>query len=1105
MIRDPFYRDIVKGLAGKLDPEVFEQCATDILRAIYPALVPIRGGSDAGMDGAIGDTEGIAYPLIATTGRDVIGNLTKSLRSYLRNGAPRRQVVLATSQSLTPKKRRNLERRAGELGFTLVQTHSQEAIANLLYRDPSWCKELLSLTGQPPALSVVPLTSRPQIIELLIGREDDLAWLENTNGDLLLVGQPGSGKTFLMQTFAKQNEGLFLINDDPIQIAASVREQDPKAIIVDDAHTDPNRLRKLHQLREQIGAGFRIIATCWPGEKDNVLHLMQLPSSSTLELDLLTRDQIVELIKSTGIAGPAELIQELVSQAEGRPGLAATLCHLCLRGDLRQIALGDALSRDIRVTFVPLLGSEAIAIVAAFSIGGNRGMPMETVATQLGLSQIQVRQVVTGLAAGGVLTDIGQDRLSVRPPALRHALVREVFFSGATSLPYRNLINQSPDMVETVMTLIGSRARGAPIPVDLLTELMNHSRSDKVWEGFSYLGSDECNLVMENRPDKLPVVSGAALYLVPNRAIPLLLTRAIDDDRPLHSNPDHPLRKIEDWVKSGKPGSGEAISHRETLLDSALSWFAETSNSHIALRAIEYSLSPTFADSEMGPGSKLVAIFRRGLITQAEMSVIRGFWPRVMEFLRSASIEDWGPMFDLIHEWLFPNRVAVSVPEEMRGLMQEFACEVATDIIGMNAAHPGVLSRISRTFKILDIELPIELDPEFDTLFPMEGRGQDWNKNQAEQQTAANELAEKWSLQDAESIAKRMVRFEIEARNAHLTWPRWSTFVAKRIASEVESPSTWARMLIPFLGAAASGNDQDYPGLLKMCLEEPRLHFACVAVGLEAAFLPEDLLPEIMSLLDNRYSNLIEGSCMRLQIPEDRVAALLTHSDRSIAAATAAGEWQATPRGTVRESLKDFWRTALVNCLEREYPGEEIFRKDPSIAFEWLQLRIREDRILLHGSDNLLNVALQVINLAQREALLKDIGDGLWFDEVIHGIVDDELEIYRVLLQNRQLERFHLSPLGGNPKGAWIDKALLALDAGYSALDVAQAVYGSSRSWMGNESTYWAQWAESFEPLLTHNDPRIRTVGQIGRDRALEQRDLALARERSEDIYGRVD
>jgi len=381
MIRDPFYQDIMEGLNGKLDPELFEQCAADLLRAIYPGLVPILGGSDAGMDGAISDTEGVAFPLIATTQEDVIGNLTNNLHSYLENGGPRRRIVLATSQNLTPKRRRNLEERARRLGFKLIQTYTQEALANLLYRNPQWCQELLGLTGQPPALSVIPITSRPQTIELLIGRENDLAWLENTNGDLLLVGQPGSGKTFLMQTFAKQNEGLFLINDDPTQIAASVREQDPKAIIVDDAHMNTNRLGRLQQLRGQIGAEFRIIATCWPGQKDNVLHLMQLPTSSMHELEPLTRDQIVELIKSTGIAGPTELIRELVNQAEGRPGLAATLCHLCIKGDYRQIALGDALSRDIRITFEPLLGSEATAIVAAFSIGGDRGMPMETVAT----------------------------------------------------------------------------------------------------------------------------------------------------------------------------------------------------------------------------------------------------------------------------------------------------------------------------------------------------------------------------------------------------------------------------------------------------------------------------------------------------------------------------------------------------------------------------------------------------------------------------------------------------------------------------------------------------------------------------------------------------
>ncbi len=309
MIRDPFYQDIIQGLNGRLDPELFEQCAADLLRNIYPGLVPIRGGSDAGMDGAISDAEGVAFPLAATTQEDVIGNLTKNLNSYLQNGGTRRRVVLATSQELTPKRRRNLEERASELGFTLIQVYSQEALADLLYRSPEWCRELLGLTGQPPALSVIPFTSRPQIVELLIGREDDLDWLRNTSGDLLLVGQPGSGKTFLMYTFAKQNEGLFLINNDPVHVAQSIRAQSPKAIIADDAHIDTGRLDMLRQLRTQIGAGFRIIATCWPGHKDSVLHNMQVSTSSAHELEPLTRDQIVELIKSTGIAGPVELIR----------------------------------------------------------------------------------------------------------------------------------------------------------------------------------------------------------------------------------------------------------------------------------------------------------------------------------------------------------------------------------------------------------------------------------------------------------------------------------------------------------------------------------------------------------------------------------------------------------------------------------------------------------------------------------------------------------------------------------------------------------------------------------------------------------------------------
>ena len=231
----------------------------------------------------------------------------------------------------------------------------------------------------------------------------------------------------------------------------------------------------------------------------------------------------------------------------------------------------------------------------------------------------------------------------------------------------------------------------------------------------------------------------------------------------------------------------------------------------------------------------------------------------------------------------------------------------------------------------------------------------------------------------------------------------------------------------------------------------------------------------------------------------------MTHPDCSISAAAATGEWQAAPRGEVRGSLEGFWRKAIINCLEREFEGEEIFRKDPSIAFEWLQLRIKENRLFSQYGENLLNVALQVINLEQRKALLKDIGDNLWHDEVIHGIVDDEMEVYHDLLQIDRLKRFHLSPLAGDPTGVWIDKALLALHAGYSPSDIACAVYGRFRFFSGDESIYWTEWAKSFEPLVEHSDPRIQTVGQIGMERSLAQRDRALDRERHEDIYGHFD
>jgi hypothetical protein len=80
MIRDPFYRDIERRLGEELDPELFERCAADLLRTVYPTLVPIRGGDDGGMDDAIARKGSLPFPLITTRGKDVIGNLRRNLK-----------------------------------------------------------------------------------------------------------------------------------------------------------------------------------------------------------------------------------------------------------------------------------------------------------------------------------------------------------------------------------------------------------------------------------------------------------------------------------------------------------------------------------------------------------------------------------------------------------------------------------------------------------------------------------------------------------------------------------------------------------------------------------------------------------------------------------------------------------------------------------------------------------------------------------------------------------------------------------------------------------------------------------------------------------------
>lgn len=503
---DPFFNQILSRLAGSLDADLFEVCAVELIRTDGFAVVPIRGGNDAGMDGAIADGNGEPYPLVTTTGKNCIGNLTSNLQQYINQGKKRRKVIFATSQALTPQKRRNLEARAVELGFELIQTYEQYGIAMRLYRNPVWCKELLGLSGVPSPLSVIPLTHRPLLNTNLIGREEALEWLKNTTGDRLLAGEPGSGKTSLLFHIARSQSAFFAVSKDMNDLANAIRELEPKIVFVDDAHVDPDFLLRLRWLRSEIRAEFDLIATCWTGDKDKstIEDILNLSEAQIHTLKRLTRDQMVVVIADAGIKDPNWLVREIITQSEGLPGLGVTLTSLCLQGSVKHIHSADALRSNILNFYVNRVEGHVREILASFALGGDAGMLKSTVANELSISLPELRKILAELAAGGVIAEVGfePDRLRVRPAPFRHALIRDVFFSGVTALPSSTLdklLGESPNPIETTRDLISVKLRGGNVSDDLLREYLNlFPAIPDIWFIYAMLGNQEANWTLDH-------------------------------------------------------------------------------------------------------------------------------------------------------------------------------------------------------------------------------------------------------------------------------------------------------------------------------------------------------------------------------------------------------------------------------------------------------------------------------------------------------------------------------------------------------------------------------------------------------------------------------
>jgi hypothetical protein len=1126
MSNDPFYEQVLAGLNGTLNPQDFEDCMADLLRELFPTLVPVRGGKDSGMDGAIADGEGEPFPLVVTTGEDVERNLRDSLDSFIERRQPARKVVFATSQVLTPPRRLKLMDLARERGFTLIQVIDQHGVANLLAKSPRWYKKLLGLSGTPSALSVVPRSRRPLLDLEPIGRAGDLEWLQQTAGDRVLSGEPGSGKTFLLYHLARQGWGLFLVDPEG-DVAGALREQRPGIVIVDDAHAEPDVLVKLRHLRQQMGIDFAIVATTWEGARNEVIEAMGgIPEDKVRKLELLTRAEILEVFRSAGVEEDPDTMRYLIDQAASKPGLAVTIATLWLAGSWREVIEGKVLSRTLLAFFQEVLGPEATDVLAAFSLGGDRGLEVEAVREFLDLNRLKIRQLAAGLAAGGVLSEVERDVLAVWPRPLRSALIRTVFFPppGQPRTRYKELFEKAPSSSKAAETLIAAKSIGAEIPAGELRQLVAGSGSRRAWNGLAQLSEQDARWVLENYPGDLVHVGGSVLLLAPEPTVRTLLEHAGSAIGPIHSNPSHPMRILSDWVRALDSPIAQIIQRRRLLARASKRYILEGGKLSVGVHGISLALTPSLESGSLDPAAGRTFTISSGLLPIDQLREIEQIWKGVRDSISAIDTSSWEHVKAMLWGWIYPSysaRVA-EVPDEVEAAMHAFAAQILEDLAPLAQGSPGLAAGLRDLAKRIDFELPLGENPDFEKLYPSERfkGSQDWQAWEERQRAAVRGLAESWSEEFPAEIARKVVGYEHEAKRISRNWPRNTPGLCRDLAAMATEPELWlnafvqegapADLLEPFLRAIRDRQRKNTDEILARFLQSDQYVWLAAELILQFTETPPHLLQQVLEKAAS-FPHLIETLCLRGQVPLENLRVLLDHPSWEVALSAAVGEWLSDPQRTVREEVAESWRNAILQAKPGEHSGMrywlgEIFGGSKDLAFDWLRIHLQEDTMdrFFLAEEGPFSKAVSVLDESQRILLLKDLTGREVPRPLVAMLVNKNSRIYRELLQAKDLSHFHEEPLAGVPDKEWADLAIVALDSGYDTRSIAQVAFhiaGITVSW-GPESMRLSQWDEAFARL--EEDPRaeIREIARHGRQIAQVGMEKARTEERMEEIHG---
>ena len=1019
MVRDPLYHSIERGLDERLDPDLFERCAVELLRDAYPGIAPISGGNDGGRDGSISTGTGPPLPLIATTSEDVSGNLKRNLDSYLRTKGAAREAVLATSQSLTPPRRRNLEKRASELGFTLRNIHDRADFVGRLYRDSMLRKKLLDLTGDLPALSALPDKAGSRLTLDLVGREREMDWLRRSSGDVVVAGQPGMGKTALLEALAREGGGLFpvvswtadatLTSGDLRRIADAYRAQRPPRIFIDDVHLRDSLAASMLRLRTEIGAEFAIVATTWPGHEDDVRRELHCSSERVLRVGGLDRETAQEVVRQVHAGFSDDLVGEILNQSVDnlpvddprtpeyhagghvRPGLAVTLARYASLGDLAGLVTGilllSELGKDARLT------RSQLDHLAAFALGGSAGMRLARAAQALDTAPTHVRQSLLQVSGTGILHDIRRGAAAIHPRHLRHALVKRTFFSGASSLTLEPAISLVEDTAACTETLIDVLAmEGPPLGDDTGTQTQLHDLirtqleeqespyvGSTLWSSYARTGAKAAGWILDEHPDRTVLISGAALSRAPDRFLGRLVARTLDHP----PEADALTNSICAWVLAGQPG-GDALERRESLVRALAERTCGVDLNQAGRKVITELLTAAFSlDFKKWRDDPIKIVegsISFGSLWASEVREIEDLWVLALPVFRGLGRSGVSCARNVVHDWLIGPHAGKEL-DETKLAARDLVRRVLPTVLDLAGNEPGILLWAHRlaTERRLEVRLPEIGDSTLRQLFPNPAEFDFQDSSEGPLDAPAAHFAGEWLPEGPDTVAERMIYYERQRELMGYEWPNALDEVPLHLAQQVEDPGAWVEELVDrdappswvgsFLEAAAvipSVNERAWEAVAR----HDRYTGPCVRVGLRVAGLPGAIVECIMQQVEDWSEHMLSRSIPWNTVAREWKHRLLRHPEPTVRGAVAGGIWMANGKRSPGGRFGPAWEDAVVTWRNgRLMP--EVLRADAGIARAWILSEARASSVRRKSRHSASDSDSSDLTFAQWEARLE--------------------------------------------------------------------------------------------------------------------------------------